>query len=151
MHSPDTTKSKWIKMIGKNVFITHKEVFAYCNMPFGLMNAEATFEKIIDEIFGQNMEVYIDDMIVKSKKRVDDKADLRESFETIRRHKMKLNLTKCSFGLTSGNFLGFLLTQQGIEVDPKQIKAIQDITSPTTLKEVQILTGCIAALRRFIP
>ena len=78
-------------------------------------------------------------------------SDLRESFQNIRKYNMRLNPDKCSFGVASGKFLGYMLTQRGIEADPSQIKAIQEIKPPSTLKEVQTLTGCIAALRRFIP
>lgn len=98
----------------KIAFITHRRAFTYYNMPFGLMNAGATFQRTMDKIFashiGRNMEVYVDDIIVKSKNRVDHEADLQESFETIRCNKMKLDPTKCSFGLTAGIFLGYLLT-----------------------------------------
>lgn len=64
---------------------------------------------------------------------------------------MRLSPSKCSFGLGGGKFLGYLLTHRGIEADPKQIKAIQEMPSPKSLKDLQTLTGCIAALRRFIP
>lgn len=81
----------------------------------------------------------------------DHVSDLRETFTNIRRHHMRLNPAKCSFGLTSGKFLGFLISQRGIEIDPNQIKSINNLKDPTSIKEVQKLTGCIAALRRFIP
>ena len=99
---------------------------------------------------GRNMEVYVDDMIVKSMRQESHDVDMRESFENIRKYKIKLNPAKCTFGVTSGKFLGFMITQRGIEADPSQIKEIQELKSPSTLKEVQTLTGCIAALRRFI-
>lgn len=90
-------------------------------------------------------------MIVKSVKASDYIKDLLETFENIRKHNMRLNLAKCSSGLGGGKFLGYLLTHQGIEADPSQIKAIQNMSSPKSLKDLQSLTGCIAALRRFIP
>lgn len=99
---------------------------------------------------GRNVQVYVDDMIVKSKSKEDHVNDLRETFENVRRHSMRLNPAKCSFRLTSGKFLGFLVFQRGIEADPTQIRAILDMPSPTTVKQIQKLTGCIAALRRFI-
>ncbi|XP_074346591.1 uncharacterized protein LOC141685386 [Apium graveolens] len=124
-------------------------------MPFGLINAGATFQRMMDEIFknqlGRNLEVYIDDMIKKSKISSSHSLDLRETFENVRRNNMRLNPLKCSFGLTFGKFLGFLVSQRGIEADPSQIKVISEMKDPSTIKEVQRLTGCITALRRFIP
>lgn len=128
----------------KIAFITHRGAFAYCKMPFGLMNAGAAFQRTMNDIFasqiGRNIEVYVDNIIIKSKNKVNHEADLRKSFETIRRYKMKLNPAKCYFGLTTGKFLGYLLTQRGIEADPTQIKVIEEIKSPTILKELQSLT-----------
>lgn len=72
-------------------------------------------------------------------------------FERIKAKQVRLNPTKVSYGLGSGKFLGFLLTNRSIEADPNQIKAIQDLPTPRTLKDLQVLTGCIASLRRFIP
>lgn len=96
-------------------FITHRGIFAYCNMPFGLMDAGATFQRAMDEIFasriGRNMEVFVYDIIVKSKDKANHVVDLKESFETIWRDKMKLNPSKCSFGLSTRKLLGYLLTQ----------------------------------------
>ncbi|XP_017224785.1 uncharacterized protein LOC108201008 [Daucus carota subsp. sativus] len=136
-------------------FITHRGVFAYRVVPFGLLNAGATFQRTMDKIFapqiGRNMSIYVDDMIVKSAKANGHLEDLKETFDRIRAHSVRLNPAKCSFGLSGGKFLGYLLTQRGIEADPLQIKAIRDMQSPRSLKELQTLTGCIAALRRFIP
>nr|XP_017245509.1 PREDICTED: uncharacterized protein LOC108217176 [Daucus carota subsp. sativus] len=136
-------------------FITHRGIFAYKVVPFGLLNAGATFQRTMDTIFasqvGRNMQIYVDDMIVKSLKANEHSKDLRETFTRIREHSMRLNPTKCSFGLAGGKFLGFLLTQRGIEADPAQISAIKEMPAPKTIKELQTLTGCVAALRRFIP
>ena len=123
-------------------------------MPFGLKNAGATYQRLVNKIFqdqiGRNMEVYVDDMLVKSKEEVDHIKDLREAFETLRRHRMKLNPAKCAFGVASGKFLGFMVTQRGIEANPEKIKAILDMKHTSSKKEVQRLTGRIAALSRFI-
>lgn len=139
----------------QTAFITHQGYSAFKVMPFGLISIGATFQEMMDTVFrsqiGRNMQVYVDDMIVKTKQVVDHASDLRETFENIRRHKMRLNPAKCSFGVTAGKFLGFLLTQRGIEADPAQIKVILDIEDPKTLKDIQKLTGCIVALRKFIP
>lgn len=103
-------------------FITHRGVFAFTVLPFGRLNAGATIQQAMDTIFasqiGRNMQIYIDDMIVKSVKTSDHISDLIESFENIRKHSMCLNPSKCSFGLRGGKFLGYLLTHQGIEAKP---------------------------------
>ncbi|XP_038973062.1 uncharacterized protein LOC103706605 [Phoenix dactylifera] len=96
------------------------------------------------------MEVYVDDMLVKSKMAQDHVADLSETFSVLRRYRMKLNPANCAFGVTSGKFLGFVITQRGIEANPEKIRALQEITPPRTVKEVQRLTGRVAALGRFV-
>jgi hypothetical protein len=98
----------------------------------------------------KTVEVYIDDMVVKSIKSTDHVEDLRRVFEILRRHNLKLNATKCAFGVGSGKFLGFLVTQRGIEANPDQITAIQGLQPPKNVREVQRLTGMAAALNRFI-
>ena len=99
---------------------------------------------------GRNVEVYVDDMLVKSldeKKHLDD---LKETFDTLRRHQMKLNPSKCAFGVNSGKFLGFMVSQRGIEANPDKIQAILDMEPPKNIKEVQSLIGRVAALNRFV-
>ena len=84
-------------------------------MPFGLKNAGATFQRLVNRVFekqlGRNVEAYVDDMIVKSLQKIDHLKDLNKSFEALRRHRMKLNPSKCVFGVTSDKFLGFLVMQ----------------------------------------
>ncbi|XP_057520371.1 uncharacterized protein LOC130800739 [Amaranthus tricolor] len=89
-------------------------------------------------------------MITKSKQSSQHAADLRETFNTLRKHQMRLNPEKCVFGVTGGKCLGFLVDERGIEANPDKIKAIRDMKSPRSVKEVQKLTGCIAALGRFL-
>ncbi|XP_057521634.1 uncharacterized protein LOC130801774 [Amaranthus tricolor] len=89
-------------------------------------------------------------MITKSKQASQHAADLRETFLTLRKHQMKLNPDKCVFGVTGGKCLGFLVDERGIEANPDKIRAIQNMRSPTSVKEVQKLTGCLAALGRFL-
>ena len=98
----------------------------------------------------RNMEVYIDDMLVKSKEEEDHLDDLKEMFNTFRQYSMKLNPSKCAFGVFSGKFLGFMVSQRGIEANPEKVKAILEMSSPKTIKEVQSLTGRVAALNRFV-
>ena len=96
------------------------------------------------------MEVYINDMLVKSKERPDNMEHLQETFELLRMNDMKLNPLKFAFGVSSSMFLGFMVTQRGIEVIPVQLKAVMDSQAPTTRKGVQQLTGRLTALGRFI-
>ena len=94
--------------------------------------------------------MYIDDMLVKSLNEDKHLDDLRETFDTLRRHQMKLNPSKCAFGVSSGMFLGFMVSQRGIEANLDKIQAILDMEPPKNIKEVQSLTGWIAALNKFV-
>ena len=96
------------------------------------------------------MEVYVDDMLVKSKQSSQHTTDLAEMFGILRKYEMKLNPTKCSFGVASGKFLGFIVSSRGIEINPDQIAAIRDIQEPRQIRDVQSLAGKVAALSRFI-
>lgn len=96
------------------------------------------------------MEVYIDDMLVRSKVATDHTSHLGEVFVVLRKYQMKLNPNKCTFGVQSGKFLSFLVSHRGIEANPDKIRAVLDMKSPTCVKEVQRLTGRLAARIRFI-
>ncbi|XP_057432312.1 uncharacterized protein LOC130725072 [Lotus japonicus] len=113
------------------------------------------YQRLMDRVFegqvGRNMEVYVDDMIVKSVLGSNHHEDLMEAFGRIRKHNMRLNPEKCSFGIRGGKFLGFMITSRGIEINPDKCKAIQEMKSPSNVKEVQRLTRRIAALSRFLP
>ena len=85
---------------------------------------------------GRNVDVYVDNMLMKTKDEANHLDDLKETFSTLRKYNMKLNLTKCVFVVASGNFLGFMVSQQGIEVNPKKVKAIIEVKSPKQMKEV---------------
>ncbi|KAI3696981.1 hypothetical protein L6452_29656 [Arctium lappa] len=145
MHSDDQEKT---------AFMTDKGIYCYKVMPFGLKNAGSTYQRLVNMMFkehlGDTMEVYIDDMLVKSKHADDHIGHLKQSFDILREYKMKLNPTKCSFGVRAGKFLGYMVTRRGIEANPEQIKAIVELKSPRNFKEVQRLTGRVAALNRFI-
>ncbi|KAJ9535562.1 hypothetical protein OSB04_un001302 [Centaurea solstitialis] len=138
----------------KTAFMTDKGIYCYKVMPFGLKNAGSTYQRLVNRMFkdhlGRTMEVYIDDMLVKSERSQDHIQHLKQSFDILREYKMKLNPTKCSFGVRAGKFLGYMVTRRGIEASPEQIKAILEIQSPRNIKEVQKLTGGVAALNRFI-
>ncbi|KAL0420712.1 UNVERIFIED_CONTAM: hypothetical protein Slati_3094100 [Sesamum latifolium] len=105
-------------------------------MPFGLKNAGATYQRLMDKIFrpqlGRNMEVYVDDMLVKSKEVHHHVEDLEETFAALRKYRLKLNPGKCAFGVSGGRFLGFMVTQRGIEANPDKIKVILDMRPPPT-------------------
>ena len=89
-------------------------------------------------------------MVVKSKVVFEHVGDLGNIFEILRKYKLCLNASKCSFGMGLGKFLGYMVTHRGIEVNPKQVKAINNLQPPRNPKEVQELTGMTAALNRFI-
>ena len=99
---------------------------------------------------GKSIEVYIDDMVVKSKVVSKHVRDLRDVFEILRRHKLRLNASKCSLRVGSGKFLGYMMTHGGIEVSLDQIRAVNSLQPPPNPKEVQRLTNMIATLNRFI-
>ena len=98
----------------------------------------------------RNVQVYVDDMLVKSLHEDDHLNDLRETFDTLRSYNMKPNPNKCAFGVTAAKFLGFMVSQRGIEVNSEKIRAIMELEPPKTIKEVQSLNGKIAALNRFV-
>ena len=138
----------------KTSFVTSQGLFCYEVMPFGLKNAGATYQRLVNHMFrpqiGRNVEVYVDDMLVKSLDEGKHLDDLQETFNTLRRYNMKLNPSKCAFGVASGKFLGFMVSHRGIEANPEKIKAILDMKSPQSIKEVQSLTGRVATLNRFV-
>ncbi|KAJ9556882.1 hypothetical protein OSB04_011496 [Centaurea solstitialis] len=140
----------------KTAFMTDKGIYCYKVMPFGLKNAGSTYQRLVNMMFkehlGRTMEVYIDDMLVKSERSIDhvSQIHLKQLFDILWQYKMKLNPTKCSFGVRARKFLGYMVTQRGIESSPEQLKAIAEIQSLRNVKEVQKLTGRVAALNRFI-
>ncbi|KAL0381245.1 UNVERIFIED_CONTAM: Retrovirus-related Pol polyprotein from transposon [Sesamum angustifolium] len=131
-------------------FITSNSTFCYVVMPFGLKNTGATYQRLVDKIFrpqlGRNMAMYVDNMLVKSKEARNHVETLEETFAVLRKYLLKLNPRKCTFGVSRGRFLGFMVTQRGIEANPDKIKVILDMAPPTNINEVQRLTGRIAAL-----
>ena len=98
----------------------------------------------------KNIEIHIDDVVVKSKVVSEYLGDLGKILEVLRKYKLRLNASKCSFGMGLGKFLGYMVIHRGIEVNPNQIKAINNLQSPQNPKEVQKLTGMAAALNRII-
>ena len=138
----------------KTAFVMPIRNYHYNVMSFGLKNARSTYQRMMTRMFepqlGKNIKIYVDDMVVKSKVVSEHLEDLSGTFNVLRRHKLRLNVSKCSFGVGSSKFLGYMVTHKGIEVNPDQIKAINDLKPPRNAKEVQKLTRMIAALNRFI-
>ena len=110
-----------------------------------MKNAGSTYQRMMTKMFepqlGKNVEVYIDDMIVKSKLVSKHVGDLISIFEILREHKLRLNASKYFFGVGSRKFLGYMVTHRGIEVNPDQIKAINNLQPPRNPKEVQNSLG----------
>ena len=106
--------------------------------------------KVFKNQIGRNLEVYMDDMLKKSKTLEDHLVNLKENFGVMKANKVRINPMKCTFGVAVGKFLGFMLIKRGIEVNPIKCKAILEIRSSTMLKEVQRLIGCIATLSCFM-
>ena len=121
---------------------------------FRFENVGATYQRLVTKMFrlflGSTTEVYIDDMLVKSKQRPDHAAHLQQTFDLLREYGMKLNPLKCAFRVSAGRFLGFMLTKRGIEANPAQLKAILQSPAPISKKGIQQLTGRLATLGRFI-
>jgi len=138
----------------KTTFMT--ETFCYCYkvMSFGLKNAGATYQRLMDKVFetmlGMNVQAYVDNMVVTSHEREQHTVDLEELFATIAKYRLKLNPEKCVFGVETGKFLGFMLTERKIEANPDKCAAIIAMKSLASVKEVQQLTGRMAALSRFV-
>ncbi|KAM1519049.1 hypothetical protein ACFX1Z_021905 [Malus domestica] len=135
-------------------FTTNRGLYCYKVMPFGLKNAGATYQRLVNSMFveqiGKSMEVYVDDMLVKSKHADQHITNLSETFTILKRYRIRLNPNKCAFGIGSDKFLGFMISQRGIEVNPEKIKAIIDMKESVTSKDIQSFTGKVVALTRFI-
>ncbi|RDX65070.1 hypothetical protein CR513_56307, partial [Mucuna pruriens] len=125
----------------KTAFTTDDDAFCYKVMPFGLKNAGATYQCMMDKIFkgiiGVDVEVCVDDMVVKSQGAAEHCQALGRVFHILRKHQLRLNPNKCSFGVRAGKFLGFMLTERGIEANPEKCRAVVNMRSPQSMKEVQ--------------
>jgi hypothetical protein len=123
-------------------------------MTFGLKNAGATYQRAMNYIFhkliGKIVEIYIDDVVIKSLDHESHLDDVRKTLACTRKHGLKMNLNKCAFGVLAGEFLGFLVHEGGIEVGKKSMKAIDEVVPPTNLNELQSFLGKINFVRTFI-
>ena len=128
--------------------------YHYKVMSFGLKNTGSTYQRMMTRMLkpqlGKSIKIYVDNMVVKSKVVSKHLEDLDSTFNVLRKYKLHLNASKCSFGIGSGKFLGYMVTHRGIKVNLYQIKVINDLKPPQNAKDVQKLTGMIAALNRFI-
>ena len=138
----------------KTTFIFPYANYHYTVMFFRLKNIGATYQRMMTRMFrdmiGRTVEMYIDDMVVKSKQETRHIEDLQGVFEVLQQHKLRLNADKCAFRVKAGKFLGYLITNRGIEFNPDQIDVVQHLKLPGNSKEVQVLTGMLVALNWFI-
>ena len=129
--------------------------YFYKVMPFWLKNAGATYQRTMSLIFGdmlhRQVEDYVDDLVVKAKNPFEHLLHLRQVFERCREHNLRMNPSKCAFGVSLGKFLSFLIHHRGIDLDPIKAKAIAALSPLTTLKELRSFGGKVSYLRRFIP
>jgi hypothetical protein len=129
-------------------------LFEWVVMTFGLKNAGATYQRAINLIFhellGNIVEVYIDDIVVKSAEFDSYIADLHKAFDKMCWYGLKMNPCKCAFEVSTGKFLGFIIHEHCIEIDPNRIKPIQNVGAPTCKLEMQKFIGKVNYLRRFI-
>ncbi|GJS63314.1 reverse transcriptase domain-containing protein [Tanacetum coccineum] len=138
----------------KIAFITSQRIFCYSKMPFGLKNARVTYQRLVDKAFqkkiSKNLEVYVDDLVIKSRTEHKIMRDGEETFKTLREINMKLNPKKCTFGIEEGMFLGYKVNTKEIKVCPDMVEAVLSLPSPKCLKDVQKLNGKLASLNIFL-
>ncbi|GJW73136.1 reverse transcriptase domain-containing protein [Tanacetum coccineum] len=147
-------KIDWKEDEEKTTFITSQGIFCYSKIPFGLKNAEETYQRLVDKAFhkqiGQNLEVYVDDLVIKSRTEREIIRDIEKTFKTLREINMKLNPKKCTFGVREGIFLGYKVHADGLKVCPDMVEAVLSFPSPKCLKDVQRLNEKLASLNRFL-
>jgi hypothetical protein len=139
----------------KTSFITPFGAYCYMTMSFGLKNVGATYQRAIqqclkDQIRDQLVEAYVDDVVVKTKVASILIDDLDRTFKALNKFQWKLNPKKCIFGVLSGILLGNIVSREGIRPNPEKVKAVMKMKQPKCIKDIQKLTGCMAALSRFI-
>jgi hypothetical protein len=134
-------------------FITPFDMYCFVQMLEGLKNADSTFsrltKKVLENQVDRNIFTYVDDIVVARKSKEDHLADLVETFANMRDARLRLNPEKCVFGVRQGEILGYLVSHRGIEANPTKIQAIINMAPPQSTRDVQRLTGRLAALNRF--
>src|SRR3954468_25054326 len=135
-------------------FITPYGLFCCRTMPFGLKNAGATYQRMMQaclkEQIGRNVQFYVDDIVIKTYSANTLLDDLRETFAALNKYRIKINPKKCAFGAPAGKLLGYMVSARGIEANPEKVQAIARMLEPTDIIGVQKLTGRLATLSRFI-
>ena len=138
----------------KTSFTTEWGIYCYMVMPFGLKNASATYQMmdttLLYDMIHKEIEVYVDDMMVKSTTREGHFTALDKFLARVEKYNLRLNPKKCIFGVTSGKLLGHIISQKGIEIDPDKVKAIRKMYVPSTEKEVRGFMGRLQYISRFI-
>ncbi|XP_023743054.1 uncharacterized protein LOC111891220 [Lactuca sativa] len=138
----------------KIAFYTDHGTFCYTKMPFGLKNVGATYQRLVDSIFakqiGRNIEVYVDDMVIKSPDEERILQDIEETFQTLEAVMMKLNPDKCTFGVEEGQFMGYYVTRQGVQPSPTKVDEFLETPSLNSLRDAQGLNGKLTTLSRFV-
>ena len=142
------------KDMTKTTFTIGWRIYCYTVVPFGLKNVGATYQRIVTALLHDMMhnevEVNVDDMIVKSKDRRSHIVNLRKFFERIKEYRIRLNPQKCTFGVIAGKLQGFLVSDRGIEIDPSKIKATLEMPPPRSEKEIRDFLGRLQYISRFI-
>ncbi|GJV72025.1 reverse transcriptase domain-containing protein [Tanacetum coccineum] len=138
----------------KTAFIISQGIFCYTKVPFGLRNAGATYQRLVDKAFhkqiSRNLEVYVDDLVIKSRTEDEIVRDIEETFKTLREINIKLNPKKCTFGVEERMFLGYKVNSEGLKVCSDKVDDVLSLPSPKCLKDVQKLNGKLASLNRFL-
>ena len=141
--------------VKKTTFRTPIGNFYYTVMPFGLKNAGATYQRtmtaILHNMMHEEMEDYVDDIVVKSKIRTGHLRVLEQVFERYRKYKLCMNPMKCAFGVSAGKFLGFLVHHKRISVDPAKATAIATMKRPSSMRELKSFLGRVSYIWRFVP
>ncbi|MCP4456719.1 MAG: hypothetical protein GY816_01625, partial [Cytophagales bacterium] len=139
----------------KTAFTTMGGLFQYCVMPFGLVNAPATYQRLMENVLRgllwKKCFVFIDDVLVMGKDFQEHLGNLREVFERLRTANLKLKLSKCSFCEPEICYLGHILSKDGIRADPEKIRPILNLSPPRDAKELQRILGMVNYLAKFIP
>ena len=134
-----------LKDMQKTSFITEWVTYCYKVMLFGLKNAEATYQRATTTFFHdmmhQDVEAYVDDMIVKSRDRVDHLVVLERFFEMIRQFRLRLNPKKCTFGVTSRKLLGYMVSEKGIKADPDKVRVVLEMLASRIEREIRDFLG----------
>eukprot|EP00253_Pinus_taeda_P029996 PITA_29996 len=140
--------------VWKTAFKAKEGLFELLVMPFGLTNAPATFMRLMDDILrpftNSFVVVYLDDILIFRQSWEEHLHHIRQVLQTLRQHKLCANLEKCTFGMTQVQYLGYIIDEQGVHVDPAKIQVIRDWPSPTTLTELRSFLGLANFYRRFV-